>query len=180
MRIADDIGDLDGTQAQELGSKRHKDGNAAKDLFNQLRHDASARDQRMAERVAAMPRCRGPGRQGCSNGDDTGKSDEEFFRVGGHQIKHLSNSLDGKMVALEQRVQERWKSFEVKWSLKVVHLDDREAVICIAEFRIRRAVQQDEEQWKRRMANEDKITTNAIETLRSDFNKKSAKMRLSP
>ena len=81
------------------------------------------------------------------------------------------------MATLEQRVQERWTTFEDKWYEKVVHLDDKEAVICNAEFRIWRAVQQDEdERWKKRMANEDKITTNAIETLRSDFKKMSAKM----
>ena len=55
--------------------------------------------------------------------------------------------------------------------------DDKEAVICNAAFRIRRAVQQDEdERWKKRVANEDKITTNAVETLRSDLKKMSAKM----
>ena len=81
------------------------------------------------------------------------------------------------MVTLEQRVQELRKTFEDKWSEKVVHPDDKEAVICSAEFRIRRAVQQDEdERWKKRMANEDKITTNAIETLRSDFNEIRTKM----
>ena len=59
-----------------------------------------------------------------------------------------------------------------KWSEKVCRLNDKEAVICNAEFRIRRVVQQDEdERWKSRMANEDKITTNANETLRSDFKK---------
>ena len=58
-----------------------------------------------------------------------------------------------------------------------MHPDDKEAAICSAELRIRRAVQQDEdERWKKRIATEDKITTNAIETLRSDFNKMSAKM----
>ena len=77
------------------------------------------------------------------------------------------------MTSLEEWVQERWKSFEDKWSEKVVRPDDKEAVICNAEFWIRRAVQQNEdERWKKRMANEDKITTNAIETLRSDLNGK--------
>ena len=46
-----------------------------------------------------------------------------------------------------------------------MHPDDKEADICNAEFRTRRAVQQ------KRMANEDMITTNAIETLRSDLKK---------
>ena len=83
----------------------------------------------------------------------------------------------GKIIGLEQRVQERWKTFEDKWSEKVVHPDDKEAVICSAEFRIRRAVQQDEdERWRKRIANEDKITTNAIETMRSNFKKMSAKV----
>ena len=78
----------------------------------------------------------------------------------------------GKLATLEQRVQERWKTFDDKWSEKVVHPDDKEAVICNAEFRIRRAVQQDDDdRRKTRMANEDKITSNAIETLRSDFKK---------
>ena len=90
------------------------------------------------------------------------------------KIKNLTDTVDEEMVSLEQRVQERWNTFEDKWSEKVVHPDDKEAVICDAEFRTRRAVQQDEdERWKKRMANEDKIT---IETLRSDLNKMSAKM----
>ena len=39
------------------------------------------------------------------------------------------------------------------------------------------AAQRDaDERWKNRMANEDKITMNAIEVLRSDLNKMSAKM----
>ena len=93
------------------------------------------------------------------------------------KIQQLSDTMDGKMATLEQKVQERWKTSEDKWSEKVVHPDDKEAVNCNAEFRIRRAAQQDEdERWKKRMAIEDKITTNAIETLRSDFNKMSAKM----
>ena len=44
MQVEDDIGDLDETQLQEPGSKRHKEGNAAKDLLDQLRQDAVARD----------------------------------------------------------------------------------------------------------------------------------------
>ena len=63
------------------------------------------------------------------------------------KIKHHSETMDGKMVTLEQRVQEGWKTFEDKWSEKVVHPDDKEAVICSAQFRIRRAAQQDEEEW---------------------------------
>ena len=79
------------------------------------------------------------------------------------------------MENLEQRVQEQWKTFENKWTEKIVQPDDKEAVICQAEFRIRRAVQKDEdERWKNRMAN-DKITTNAIETLRSELIKNERK-----
>ena len=81
------------------------------------------------------------------------------------------------MPTLEQRLQERWKTFEDKWSEKALNPDDKEAVICNAEFRIRRAVKQDEDdRRKKRLPNEDKITSNAIATLRSDFNKMSAKM----
>ena len=91
MQVEDDIGDLDETQVQEPGSKRHMESDAAKDLLealcSKLRQDAVVRDQckaeRMAERDAAAAAALG--RQGCSNGDETGKSDEEPFRVGGHQ-----------------------------------------------------------------------------------------------
>ena len=92
-------------------------------------------------------------------------------------IEHLSDTMDGKMVILEQRVQERGKTFEDNVCEKVVYPYDKEAVVCCAEFWIRRAVQQDEdERWKKRMAKKDKITTSATETLRSDFNKLSEKM----
>ena len=57
-----------------------------------------------------------------------------------------------------------------------MHPDDKDFFICSAEFRIRRAVQQDEdERWKRHMANEDKMTTNAVETLRSNLKKNERK-----
>ena len=93
------------------------------------------------------------------------------------KIQPLSDTIDGTALTLEQRLQERWKTFQDKWSEKALNLEDKEAVICNAEFRIRRAVQQDEDdRRKKRMANEGKITSNAIETLRSDFNKMSAKM----
>ena len=52
MQVEDDTGDLDETQVQEPGSKRLKEGNAVKDLLDQLRHDALVRDQRLAERLA--------------------------------------------------------------------------------------------------------------------------------
>ena len=52
MQVEDDIGDLDETQDLELGSKRLKEGNAAKDLLDQLRLDAQVRDQCLADRMA--------------------------------------------------------------------------------------------------------------------------------
>ena len=56
MQVEDDIGDLDETQVQEPGSKRHKESVAAKDLLeaftSKLMQDAVVRDQRMAERMA--------------------------------------------------------------------------------------------------------------------------------
>ena len=48
-KVEDDIGDLDENQVQEPGSKRLKEGNAAKDLLDQLRQDAQVRDQSLAE-----------------------------------------------------------------------------------------------------------------------------------
>ena len=72
------------------------------------------------------------------------------------KIQHLSDTLNGKVATLEQTVQERWKTFEDTWSGKSVNPDDKEVVICNAEFRIRRAVQEDDDdRWKKRMANED-------------------------
>ena len=93
------------------------------------------------------------------------------------KIGNLSASVHGKLDNLEQRVQERWKTFENKRTEKVVHLDDKEAAITQAEFRIQVPVQKDiEERWKTRTENEDKITTIALETLRSEVAKMSAKM----
>ena len=65
MRMEHYIGDLGETQALEPDSRRHKEGNAAKDLLDQLRRDVSVRDQRMAERMAERDAaaCRGLGRQ---------------------------------------------------------------------------------------------------------------------
>ena len=55
--MAGDIGDLDETQALEPDSKRHEEGDVAKDLLDQLREDAMVGDQpmegRKAERDAA-------------------------------------------------------------------------------------------------------------------------------
>ena len=93
------------------------------------------------------------------------------------KIRNFSACVDGKMDNLEKWVQEQWKTFENKWTEKIVHPDDKEAAITQAEFRIRVAVQKDvEERWKTRMENEDKITTNASEALRSEVTKMSVKM----
>ena len=106
MRMEDDIGDLDETQAQEQGSKKHKEGSAAKDLLDQLRHVASVRDKRMAERMAERD---------AATAADLADRDaatvttlESLMRnLSGSvdiKIKHLSDTVDGKMVTLEQRV----------------------------------------------------------------------------
>ena len=66
---------------------------------------------------------------------------------------------------LKQRVQEQWKMFDNNW--KRVQPADKEAAITQAEHHIRMAVQRDaDERWKIRMANEDKIATNAVPALR--------------
>ena len=92
------------------------------------------------------------------------------------KIRNLSASAGAKLDNLEQRVQEQWKTFENKWTEKIVHPDTEEAAITQAEFRIRVAVQKDvEERWKTRVENEDHFTTNAIETLRSEVAKKAQK-----
>ena len=59
---------------------------------------------------------------------------------------------------------------------QIAQPDDGEAVITLAQHRIKMAVQRDaDERWKNRMAKEDKITTNTIEALHSDLNRMSAK-----
>ena len=159
MQVEDVIGHLDETQVQEPGSKRLNEGNAAKDLLDQLRQDAQERDQRFAEQMAE----RDPSAAAAlanTNAELMAKLDSLTANMSASvdvKIQHLSDIMDGKMATLEQNVQERWKTFEDKWSQKAVHADDKEAVVCNAEFRVRRAVQQDEdERWKKRMTNEDK------------------------
>ena len=77
------------------------------------------------------------------------------------KIQHLSDTMDGKWLPSNRRCRSAGKTFEDKWSEKAVHPDDKEAG-CNAEFRIRRAVQKDEdERWKKPVAKEDKITSNA-------------------
>ena len=56
------------------------------------------------------------------------------------KIRNLSACVDGKMDNLEKRVQEQWKTFENKWTEKIVHPDDRVAAITQAEFSVRVAV----------------------------------------
>ena len=98
MRVEDDIGDLGETQAQEPGSKRHKEGNAAKDLLDQLRHDALVRDQRMAERMAE----RDAGAAAAladTNAAMVTKLEslmKNFSKSVDIKIKHLSDTMDGK------------------------------------------------------------------------------------
>ena len=113
MRMADDIGDLDETQAQQPGSKRHKEGNAARDMLDQLRHDALVRDQRMAERdAAAAAALADKDAAKVTKLESLMKSLSASVDI---EIKRLSDTLDGKMTTLEQRVQERKKTFEDKW-----------------------------------------------------------------
>ena len=153
--------------------------NAARDVLDQLRQDAHVRDQRFAARVeerdaAAAAALADTSAEMMAKLDSLMKNMSASVDV---KIQPHSDTMDGTVPTLEQKLQERWKTFEDKWSEKALNPDDKEAVICNAEFRIRRAVQQNEDDRRKKcMANEDKITSNAIETLRSDFNKMSAKM----
>ena len=129
-RTEDEIGDLDETQAQELGSKRHKEGDVAKDLLDQLRHDAWMRHQRMAERMAerdaaAAAALADRDAATVTKLESLMKSLSASVDI---KIQRLSDTMGGKMATLEQRVQEPWKTSEDKWSEKVVHPDDKEAV----------------------------------------------------
>ena len=147
MQVEEDIG-LDETQAQELDSKRHRESNAATDLLQRCAQDAANKatcemttfasklmqesevlEQRIADRIAE----RDTEIKALSESVDT-------------KIMNLSATVDGKLQKLEQRVQEQWVTFENKWAEKTVHTDDREAAITQAEFRIRRAVQREEDE----------------------------------
>ena len=94
----DDIGDLDEPQAQEPGSERHKEGNSAKDLLDQLRYDALVRDRRMAERMAERDAAAAVA---LANRDaaivtkleSLMKNLSESVDI---KIKHLSDTVDGK------------------------------------------------------------------------------------
>ena len=149
------------------GGQRHKEGDAAKYLLDALTSKSVVRDQRMAERMAERDAAAAKAR----------RSSKAWYRQFSEsvdtKIGNLSASVGGKLDNLEQR----GKTFENKRTEKVVHPDDEEAAVTHAEFRIRVAVQKDiEERWKTRVENEDKITTNALETLRSEVAKMSAKM----
>ena len=158
MQVEDDFGDLDETQVQEPGSKRHKEGNAAKDLLEALTskrmQDAVVRDQRMAERMAERDAAAAAAlaeRDAALAAKLEGlvKAVSESVDT---KIRNLSACVDGKMDNLEKRVQEQWKTIENKWTEKIVHPDDEEAAITQAEFRVRVQAQKDvEERWKTRM-----------------------------
>ena len=153
--------------------------NAARDVLDQLRQDAQVRDQHFAERMeerdaAAAAALADTSAEMMAKLNSLMKNMSASVDV---KIQPLPDTVDGTVPSLEQRLQERWKTFGDVWPEMALNPDDKEAAICNAEFRIRRAVQQDEyDRRKKRMANEDKITSNAIETLRSDFNKMSDKM----
>ena len=86
-----------------------------------------------------------------------------------HWWKKLSGSVDSRMTNLEQLVQDQWRTF-TKMDGRTVQPDGREAAITRVEHRIKMAVQRDaDERCKNCVSNEDKITTNTIEVLRSEM-----------
>ena len=89
-------------------------------------------------------------------------------------VEVVSNSVDSKIENLEQRVQDQWLIFEKMMEGKIVQPDDKEVVISHAEKW--RCGEMPMKSGRTRMGNEDKITTNSIEALRSEVNRMSAKM----
>ena len=85
--------------------------------------NALVRDQRMAERMAERDAAAAAALADRDAATVTKLESlmKNFSESVDIKIKHLSDTMDGIMVTLEQRVQERWKTFEDKWSEKVVH-----------------------------------------------------------
>ena len=108
VQAEDDIGDLDETQVRNPAVRRLQEGNAAKDLLDHLRQDAQVRDLRLAER---MEECDAAAAAALANtrAEMMAKLDSLMNRSASVDVKieRLSDTLDGKMAALEQRVQER-------------------------------------------------------------------------
>ena len=170
MQVEDDVGGLDDAQVAEPRGKRYKEDNVAKDMLmrcaedaasratsemnsitSQLLQDAADRDQRLEARDAALAE-----------------------KVAG-LMKVVSEPVDSKLdtrTAGARAMEDARKN----WTDKIVQPDDKEVVITQAEHRIKRMVQRGaDERWKNRMTNEDKITTNTIEVLRSDIKRLGAK-----
>ena len=73
---------------------------------------------------------------------------------------------------VQLQMQGHWENFEKKWENTIVQLEPGGKKgwwdIAAAEHRIRMDVQKDvDKNWRDRMANEDKLTTSKIESLRS-------------
>ena len=76
---------------------------------------------------------------------------------------------EGQMeTQLKSQIQQHWDIFEKKWMEKIVEPDSKETTITLAGHRMRQSAQHEmEKTWKDRMEEEDKITTNKVETLHS-------------
>ena len=103
MQVEDDIGDLDETQVQDPGSKRLEEGNAAKDLLDQLRQGAQVRDQRLAEQIAERDAAAAAALAN-TNAEMMAKLYSLMKNMSASvdvKIQHLSDIMDGKMSTLE-------------------------------------------------------------------------------
>ena len=112
MQVEDDLGDLDDTQVSERCSKRWKEDNVAKEMLtrcaedaagrataelkyvtSRLLQDATDRDRRFAER----------------------ERDQLMMEKLTGLVKGVSDTVDRRVIVLEQRVQNQWVVFE-KWT----------------------------------------------------------------
>ena len=82
-------------------------------MLDQSRHDASERDQRVAERMAERDATAAAADKDAAMVTKLESLMKNFSESVDTKMKFLCDFVDGKMVTLEQRVQERWKIFEV-------------------------------------------------------------------
>ena len=118
---------------------KDKEGNDPKDLLDQLRHGAWVRDQRMVERMAERDAAAAAALANTS-AEMMAKLESLLKSLSASvdmKIQHLFHTMDGKMVTLEQMVQEGWKTFEAR-------------------------VEDADEKWKKQNSNEDKTTTKPL------------------
>ena len=172
VRRLRDLDDLDDTQFAEPCRKRWKEDNVAKEMLMRCAEDAAGRATAKVEDITSRLM------QDAADRDRRlAERDQKMMEQLTGLLKGVSDTMDGRMSDLEQRVQHQWTVFEKKVGGKMVQLDDKEAEVTQAEHRIKLAVQRDaDERLGNRMDKEDRITASTFEVLRSEVTRLSAKL----